>query len=379
VSHRERTIVQLDPMAGVNGWPITILGSIGVVVYAIVMTILNGQDIDVPALTIVALGAVVAAFTLLAVAASPLRPPVSRQVHVAGLVLLLGAMALNAASMAQGNLYIQDDWGTIVIGLYSLFLCPYRPPRELVKYGVIAAVFAGFIVLLQVPSLVSPVPAFAFVVIAVTPMVALTLAGAAFASVVLKMTTRWGNRAANAVQALAAERLPGITRSVQQDRVTILNRDVVPFFAEVLARDEIGEADRQRATAIARAIRSVMVHEVDRTWLETLVAETLRGAPDVDDPERMATAMTPDQRIAIRALLVGLADQRSFDPAGLAITIERGAVRAVGEVDAAFSPADATARTLLAPYLAVIRVVFASSDVELSATSLTVRFEYDQH
>lgn len=374
----EVTIERVDPMSAVNGWPITLLGGLGVVVFAVVMTILNGQEIDYPIVTGVALAAVVAAFGLLAVASSPLRPPVSRRVHVAGLVLLLAAMALNAASMSTSNSYVQDDWGAIVLGLFSLFMCPYRPPRELVTFAILAAIFGGFIVILQAPTLVAPVPPFVFVVIAIAPMIALALAGASFASVVLRMTQRWRARATNAVQALAAERLPGIRRSVQQDRVTILNRDVVPFFADVLERDAVTQDDRDRAAAIGRSLRAVMVHEADRSWLEALVSESvIEDAVTIDDPDRLAAAMTTDQRTALRALLAGLAASRTLD--AVTIIMERAGMRVSGEVHAAFSPADPTARTVLAPYLAVIRVVFPSSDVELSATFLTVRFEYDQH
>lgn len=371
----EQTVQRRDPVSGVNGLPLTVIGSIGAVLYAILMTALNRQDIDYPLLTVIALAAVLAAFSLLAVAASPLRPPVSRAVHVGGLALLLGAMALNAASMAQSNLYIQDDWGSLVIGLFGLFISPYRPPRELIAFSVLAAVFAGFIALLQVPSFATPIPPFAFVVIAVTPLLALSLAGAAYASEVLRITARWQNRAEQAVQQLAIERLGGITRSVQQDRVTILNQDVVPFFTGVLERDEVTGADRVRAAAIASRIRSMMVHEVDRTWLEAAVDE-LRAGGEIRDPDRLADAIAGEGRSAIRALIVALVNLPEFDPGSLRIGFERVDDQVLGTLEAAFTPTDA--RAILSPYLAVIRVVFPACDVELSATSLTVRFEYDQ-
>ena len=125
-----------------------------------------------------------------------------------------------------------------------------------------------------------------------------------------------------------------------------------------------------------------MVHEVDRSWLETVIAETIRGPADgsaVVDPDRLAPAMTTDQRTAIRALLVGLSEIPAFVPGSLGVTLERDEVRAFGELDASFAPPDPAVRSLLAPYLAVIRVVFPASDVELSSTALTVRFQYDEH
>lgn len=373
----EQTIQRRDPMSGVNGLPLTVLGSIGTVLFAILMTVLNREDIDYPVLTVLGLAALVAAFTMLAVAASPLRPPVSRGVHVAGIVLLIGAMALNAASMGQSNLYVQDDWGTLAIGLFGLFISPYRPPRELVAFGVLAAVFAGFIVLLQTPSFATPIPPFAFVVVAVTPLLALSLGGAAFASQVLRMTARWQNRAERAVQQLAVDHRSGITRSVQQDRVTILNRDVVPFFTDVLERGEVTEVDREQAAAIAGTIRAVMVQEVGRTWLEAALDE-LGADSEIVDPDRLATAIAGDGRRAIRALLVALVALPNYDPGSLRCSFTRDGVQVVGVLSAAFAPTDSTVRTMVAPYLAVIRVVFPACDVQLSATSLTVRFEYDQ-
>ena len=67
-------------------------------------------------LAIAALAALCAAAVIVGVASSPLRPPVSRTVHVVALSLALLAMVLSAMSMFRSNAYIQDDWGTIAVG-----------------------------------------------------------------------------------------------------------------------------------------------------------------------------------------------------------------------------------------------------------------------
>jgi hypothetical protein len=382
VTHREQTVQQLDPLASVNGRQVTIFGSILIVIYAIVMTYFNREDIDAPWLAVAALAVLCIDVTLLIVASSPLRPPVNRTVHIVALALALLALVLSAMSMLGTNGFIQDDWGTIAVGAVCLILCPYRPPREQVIASVLVSIFAGFVVLVQTSSLVTNIPAFAFVVIALAPLLAMALGGAAFASIVLRMLRRWQSRANQAVRALADEHREGITRSVQQDRVTILNRDVVPFFTTVLGQDELTDGDRERARELSDSLRRIMVAEVDRSWLDVVVAQGSGGslsADVVDDRARVASAMSTDQRTAMRALLVAILSHPGFMPGAFSIGITSDGGRADGVIRAAFSPADPAPRHAFAPYLAVFHVVFVDPQVDVAPASLTVRFSYDQH
>ena len=381
MTHREQTVQQLDPLAGVNGRLVTIFGSVAIVVYALVMTYLNRLDIDFPVLAVAAVASLCIGVTVVVVASNPLRPPVSRTVHIVGLAFAFLSMVLSALSMLNSNAYIQDDWGTIAIGAMCLILCPYRPPREQVIAAVLVSIFVGFVVLVQARSLVTGIPIFAYVVVALTPLLCMSLAGAAFAAIVLRMLRRWQSRAARAMRALADEHREGITRSVQQDRVTILNRDVVPFFTAVLDQDELTDADRARALEISDSIRKSMVADVDRTWLEGVVLHASKGAlgHTVVDPNRVASAMSTDQRIAMRALLVAILSHPGIMPDGFSIAITGAGSRAYGVIQAAFVPADPAPRTAFAPYLAIFHVVFADPQVDVAAASLTVRFSYDQH
>lgn len=382
MSHREYTVQQRDPLAAVNSRPVTVLGVVAIVGYAFVMTWFNRYDIDHPWVAAAALAVLCAAAVLLIVASSPLRPPVSRTVNVVTISLAMLALALEAISMVESNGYVQDDWGTIAVGGFCLAMCTYRPPRELIATGVFASLFAGLIVLVQSPSFRSGLPVFVYVVVAVAPLASLAFAGAAFASIVLRIQRRWETRANRAVRALADEHREGITRSVQQDRVTILNRDVVPFFTDVLGRDELTDADRERALEISDSLRRVMVAEVDRTWLDVLVAQASGGtvrSSAVFDPKRAASAMTTDQRVAMRAMLVAIIGHPGFLADRFSIQVARARKHTEGVVQAWFEPPEPAPRTAFAPYVAVLRVVFPDVQVDLTATSLTVRFSYDQH
>ena len=78
MTHREQTVQQLDPLAGVNGREVTVFGAVAVVIYAIVMTFLNRDDIDIPWLAVAAIAVLavdgVAAGRRIQPAASPAEP-----------------------------------------------------------------------------------------------------------------------------------------------------------------------------------------------------------------------------------------------------------------------------------------------------------------
>jgi hypothetical protein len=380
---REETVQQSNPVGALAARSLTLLACSGMVAYAIVMTFVNADDLDNRPVAVLGVGMVVAAATLISIASSPLRAPLTRRVHSAALGLGLLGLAFNAASMWESNAFIRDDWGSPVLGFISLTMATYRPPREVASFGVLAAIFAGFVALLQVDILSTDLPAIIYVTIAATPVLALSLGAAAFARSVLRTLERWNSRATTAVRALTDERKAGLARSVQQDRVTILNRDVVPFFAAVLERGDLAETDRTRAASISDSIRRLVVAEVDRSWLDLVVeqaAGTSRGLrPDaVQDPERLALAMTTDQRTALRAAIVAMFEHPAFQPARFLLRIERANEAVAATIRADFTVGEGGIRAELGPYLAVLRVVFSELHAEFAPPTMTVRFSYDR-
>jgi hypothetical protein len=381
---REQTVQQSDPVGALAARPLILLGCLGMIVYAVVMTAVNSADIGNVGVAVVGVCMVVAAATLIAVASNPLRAPLGRGVHFAAMGLGFVGLAFNAASMWQNNTFIRDDWGPPVLGFISLVMVPYRPPREIAVLGTIAAAFAGFLALVEVGIRSTDLPVMIYVIVAAAPVLAMSYGGAAFARSVLRMLHRWHSRATSAVSALANERKAGLTRSVQQDRVTILNRDVVPFFAAVLERGNLVDSDRTRALEISDSIRRLMVAEVDRTWLDLVVeqaAGAARGAgPDaVRDPGRLAVAMSTDQRTALRAAIVAMFEHPAFDPGSFHVRITRTSAGCGTTIRADFAGGDSSARADLAPYLAVLRVVFSHLHADFDPPTLTVRFSYDKH
>jgi hypothetical protein len=386
MAYRERTIQQLDPLGALGARTLSLGAALAAPAFAVIMTWFNREDISSQLLALLALAVVTVAAGVIIIGSEPTRAPMRRRTFIIAIGGATIAAALSAASMWDSNRFVQDDWGPVSIGTLLIASAPYRQARELALGGLLSAIFIGFLVLLQSPSFVTPVPAMVFVLVATAPILTMAFGSAAITGAIIRSIRRWRIRATVAAQAAVSRLHDGIARSVQQDRVTILNRDVVPYFTGVLQRGELTEDDHTTARVISESIRSVMVAEVDRSWLDGVIeqagAATLgRKAPGseaVQDDERLAAAMTTDQRTAIRAFIVALFSHPRFDPDGFDIGITHASYHCLATIRATFADGESSFRIDLAPYFAVLRVVFVDVDVDYTDDTLTLRFFYDE-
>ena len=372
---RERAFQQLDPLGALGSRPLTLLAAAVIPVYACGMTFLNRFDVDYPLLAVVALWLAIVTSVALIYGSSPLRAPFTQLMHFVVIISATGAHVANAASMWESNAYVRDDWGPVAIGVAYLAMARFRPPRELAASGLILALFCGVLALVQAPSFVSPVPPILLALVSMTPILTMALAAAAFGQYLIEGLERWRRHAGRAATSFAAVNSDWIARSVQQDRVTILNQEIVPFFSAVLHKDAINADDRQRARQIADAIRAIMVAEVGRSWLDAILHQ-LEGRP-ANDPARLAAQMTTDQRGAVRATVLALTGLASYQTGSLDVTVSRRGASGDVLVSATFSSADNVVRGEMAPFLAVLRIVFADFNVDLSGPRLALRFSYE--
>ncbi|ROS61735.1 hypothetical protein EDF38_0831 [Frigoribacterium sp. PhB160] len=380
MSGRERTPQQVDPLGALSARPVTVLAALAALVFAGVMTTTTRMEIASPGATAGAIVALVAAGVVLVLSASPYRAPFRRRSLVALSVLSAGAVVLSAVGTAGRDAFVRDDWPPVAVGVLLLALAPYRPGVEIALAGLGVALVVAVVVVVQSPSFVTPVPVTSFVVVAVTPVLALAFAGAAFSRTFTRLVEEWDARASVARSASAEELTESVARSVQQDRVTVLNRDVVPFFTSLVASGTVEEADVERARRIADSLRSTMVAEADRSWLEHLFAGD--GAPVsgvVVDPDRLAPAMTGEHRTAVRALLVALGASDTVRADDVQVVLRERDGRVDGVLSVPVAGGEASVRHALAPWLAVLRVVFGDLQVDPSPPLLTLRFSYDQH
>lgn len=378
----ERTRQQLDPIGSLPSRFLALALAAGALAYGITMTIRTAGELVNPVLAVLALVWLAGAAIAVALASSPKRAPFTMSAHVVVQVLALGAFVLSATSRWGANEYVQDDFGPLAIGMLTLAMCVYRPARELASAGVLVAIFVGFVTLLEVPALATPAPPVAFVLVGMTPVLALTFGAATYSSQLVRELETWQRRAAESLVTASDRLSSGIAKSVRMNRLEILDRDVFPFFSELLSRDSVTDQDRDRARELAASIRTLMVAEADRTWLELVAREdgvTPAALHDsVDDPERRATGMLPAQRTVLRALIVALRENDLFVRGSLKVTMSGALDRSEGVLVARIRERTDDFLAVLGPYFAVMRVVFLDLHVEYLDDDLTVRFSYEQ-
>jgi len=383
VNSHEQTVQQRDPIAALIARSASFLAAIAVPLFAAGTTWFGRDSIESPALALLALFFVVVASVALVVQSSPLRAPLTSHTHAIVVGSALVALLLSALSMGESDAYLRDDWGGPVVGLFIVALAPYRPARELLVSGVLSAIFAGFIAVVQADSFVTVAPVGGFVIVAVTPIIAMSLAAAAFVTVLVRSLDRWRVRADRAFTAMTGERGESIARSVQQDSVTVLNQEVVPLFTALLDGALVDDSTRERARQISAEVRALMIADVDRTWLESVVDQVGNGVPGaastvVRDEHRLAEHMSTDERTAVRAFVVALHDAPSFDDETVEISIVRDGSRCEVVLRATVDSELNVLKGPLAPFLAVIRVMFSDLQVDHEQPALTLRFSYEQ-
>ena len=373
-------IQQLDPLGTRDGRPLSMTAGIGLLLFSAVMSWLNWGEIVYPVLTGLALLSVTVTSAVLVFGTSPLRAPFTERRHAVAVGSSLVAFALASASLGDSATLAGAHWPSLVVGATCMALAPYRPVRELVTAGVVAAILAGFIALVRSTAVATDASPMIVVLFSLTPVLTMSLGGAAFARSLTLSHQRWESRAKHGARRQRQREHAAIARSVQQDRVTILNRYVVPLFTEVSERGIITPNDRARAAEYSTSLRDLMVMEVNRSWLESVVASSFGVLDDgnrVKDPHRLAAAMTAHQRTALRAAVLATASGDELAVDSVRLVIEKTSSGAVIIVHATTVTSESSWRPSLSPYFAVLRVVFTDLQISYRSPSLTVRFTYD--
>ncbi len=377
----ERTRQRLDPIGTFGNSLSTVFFTAGAFLASAWMFVQRIDDIRDPPLAVLALLMLGIGCAVLVLASNPIRAPFTRRSLAIVVICGVVASALELASMWGDGDFVRSGWGPLALGLLMLAMGPYRPAREVVAAGSFAAIFIGFIVVLRGGSLGHEFPDLAVVAVTVLPVLALSYASASHSNTLITALERWQRKMQRPGRVVSRDDEDGIARSVQQDRVTILNRAVLPFFLEMIEKPVVSNADRERARDIAASFRSVMVAEVDRSWLEHAVDHLsggVGGTHVVRDDDHVASLMTYDQRTALRALIAALYGVEDRDPDFLTIELFRDEGVCRFAMVAELEIADFALRSRFSPYFAVLRVVFPDLRLEYRAGVLTLSFSYEQ-
>ncbi|MGR0220635.1 hypothetical protein [Agromyces sp. ZXT2-6] len=304
---------EVDPLGGIAAVPLVAAGAIGATVMSVGLTWWHRDEIVSAWAAILAVVLIAAAGAVAWVSALPSRGPFTIERLGVVVLLALGGTVAEYVSTVGADRYLYDNFGPLSVGLLLLALAPFCPWTVLLGAGAFAASVVAIIALGSAGAAITDAPEFSFAAVYVVAVLAPAAAAAAYSASVVNETLALQRRTNVAALERESELRTGIARSVQQGRVSVLSREVLPFLAHVMTVDRISVADADRARELADALRRALREGIESTWLHEL-ASTLaerRGVPvTVRDEDAAASQLDDEQRAALTALLTWLTDER---------------------------------------------------------------------
>ena len=376
MSRMRLTQQEADPIGGIAAAPLVTIGAVVALVVAHALTISHWHEVASPVAAAIALALVGAAGIIAAVSASPARAPFTTERLWLVVTLAVGAAIAEYISTLGNDRFIYDDFGPIVIGILILSVAPYCTWLSLLLAGVLASIVITILVIGSATTTELSAPLPALIALNSASVLAMSAAAAGYSYAIIDETLAWQRDANRAALQRDAELREGIARSVQQSRVSVLGREVLPFLAGVMTADRISVADADRARELAEALRRALKAGIESTWLDDLAAN-LELARDievvVDDPMGAAADLGDDQRSALSALLSWLGEGERSSGIRVAIAADGAARRIVVTADPGASP---PSRRELDRFAAVARAVAMRAEVSVTRENVEVEFSH---
>lgn len=390
----------IDPLGALAAWPLAPMAAVLLTAFAILTTLLHGEQVTSPPLATVAIVLCAASGAIHVVNARPDHGRYGGGAFLLVIGLMSCAMVAQVAGTWGSNRMLQDDFGHIAVGIMLAAAAPYRPAVQIVAVTACASLLAGLLAALQDPYFaVVDVPVIERAVVGVVPVLGLGLASAGYANQLVKAVMTWQRGVASSDAAQEGAVYDGLARTVQQEQLAALSEEVLPFLAGVAAAGTVSDEDIERSRRLARAVRGSLVAELNHSWLEQLRTHVPQSAehapPSVHAPEqhfapptltihdgrRRAFRMAGEQRTALAALLSELSTNARIGASDVTIWLEPDAAKPTTRTNASIEieldGAEARARTMLRPYLNVLRLAFEIVTYRMAAGVLRVKFSYD--
>ena len=376
MSRMRLTQQEADPIGGITAAPIVVIGALLALGASITLTYAHWSEVGSPLVALLGIVLVALAGLAAAISAAPSRAPFSAERLWLVVALAVGAAIAEYVSTIGADRYIYDDFGPVVIGMLILSLAPYCTWVSLLLAGILSAAVLSILVVGSAMTTAITPPLSALIAVNSAAVLAMSAAAAGYSYAIVDETLAWQREANRAALHRDAELRAGIARSVQQSRVSVLGREVLPFLAGVMTSDRISVADADRARELAEALRRALKAGIESTWLDDLAATVRmsRGIPViVDDPVGAAADLAADQRSAVTALLSWLSEgSRS---AAIRLSIEAGARRRHIEIVAEHG-ASPPSRRELDRFAAVARAVSMRAEVAVTRENVTVELSH---
>lgn len=308
---------QVDSLSWVTRPWVTLAFATGAAVLGITTTVLTWGASQRPYLDLVAVGVMLIACAIAYALTRPLQPRlgVARASLPLGVALI--GLAVSAFAHTTSTVPVQLWWAPLGISFVLAVLAPFSTARALIGYGAALTVATGIAAGFAFLGRHEIWSDFSTVVIAIGSPVQATVLCATFAYVVVRKT--------HAVRGGAGEYIARndeeLERAAEHAHVTTVARlgsQVAPFLQGVADAGEVTDNDRALAGQLARRLRSELVTQANRTWLDTISADNRLY---VVDPELRADRMNGAQRAALRGLIASVIDDPAIDNGSLLIEL----------------------------------------------------------
>jgi hypothetical protein len=383
--HWRGTAQRFDPITAGSLYPLIGAALAGLLVYAVVRTVVAADEIRDPLFAAAALLFVTVSALVVLIGTDPVRSPIGfRGFVVAVAAIVLASVSSSLGSWGATNV-IWDDWGPLAVGLIVLCCAEFRPGRDLAAATVGGTVVVGTTSALEtaaMPLLASPLTS---ALISATPVLLFGIAASVFSyrmSLSLSRSIEEVAREQGRLSRRVRVRLRELIRDLGRDALSV---ELVPFLESVKERGEVTEADVREARRISAVLRSVLITDMALPWLDRL-QRTHPAVLVVHDPERLAEGLPQEQKVALRALLTAL-----VAAAGHAGPEATGSA-AVGSVDVRLTRAgrhrsilvrvsssegEARLRHRLGTFITVMNAVYLRSSVTYDSGELRMLYAFD--
>jgi hypothetical protein len=376
MSRMRLTQQEADPIGAITAAPLVWIGAIAALGTSIALTIVHLPEVGSPLAAVLAIALVAAAGLTAAISAAPGRAPFTTERLWLVVTLAVGAAIAEYISTIGANRILYDDFGPTTVGLLILAVAPFCTWVSLLLAGVLASVVMSLLVVGTASVIALEAPLSTLIAVNSAAVLAMSAAAAGYSYAIIDETLTWQREANRAALRRDAELRAGIARSVQQNRVSVLGREVLPFLAGVMTADRISVADSDRARELAEALRRALKAGIESTWLDELGAnvQLSRGiVVIVDDPKGAAVDLGDDQRSALTALLMWLGDaDRS---AGIRVAISAESERRRITLTSAHGSSPPSRREL-DRFVAVARAVEMRAEVILTRENVRVELSH---
>ena len=374
------TLERLDPLAAAAARPVTTGAAVLALAVPTAVIALRTHEITQPAWLVVSYAALFAAVVILLNRSHPTRPVWTAPSAQVFQVLLVIMLITSAASTLGANALVRDDWGPIAVGILLVATTPYRPAREIVLWTVVHSLICAAVAIVQEPFFATDFPVLTYAVAGSVAVAVMGFTAAAYARSLTHSTQLWQTRAWEAAAAAARENRGAVARSVQQQRVSLLNREVVPYLHRVVASPTVSDDDRDEARRLSDSIRTLLVADVERSWAQLMLDDLVAKHPQLniraraDDPENRGGQAVLERRTLVRALAAISVERLAATELDLELSAPDGRLRVVWSITTPRSMTDA--RSALRSMIELIRGVTVRSHVYERAGRLVIEFEY---